>query len=116
MAWVPVPEPGSVPDHPSPGRPPLALHWVALGTFQLSWADSPVCRLTVEAVKLIAAAAMEGTTSVPVLAGSRTDLMVRDPVLLVVSAVEFHTAAREVKSATPLLPLGAAGGLAGQVP
>jgi hypothetical protein len=47
--------------------------------------------------------------SVPVLLGSRTDFTVVAPVLLVESAVDFHTAAREVKSAVPLDPLGVGG-------
>jgi hypothetical protein len=46
-------------------------------------------------------------TNVPVSPGSRTDFRVTLPVLLVVSAVDFQTADREVKSATPLLPFGA---------
>ena len=51
---------------------------------------------------------------VPVLVGSNTDFMVVAPVEAVVSAVEFHTAASEVKSALPFEPLGAAGGDTGQ--
>jgi hypothetical protein len=46
---------------------------------------------------------------VPVLLGSRADFTVVLPVLLVESAVDFHTAAREVKSATPLDPFGVGG-------
>ena len=52
------------------------------------------------AVKLTISTGMLATTRVPVLAGSSTDFRVVVPVLLVVSAVEFHTEARAVKSAT----------------
>src|ERR1700683_2220344 len=45
------------------------------------------------------------TTTVPVSPGSSTDFSVVLPVELVVSAVEFHTDASAVKSATPLGPL-----------
>jgi hypothetical protein len=55
-------------------------------------------------------------TSVPVSAGSRTDFSVALPVVLVVSAVEFQTADKDVKSAKPLLPFGAGGFATGHIP
>jgi hypothetical protein len=59
---------------------------------------------------------LPGTTRLPVPPGSRTDSRVASAVLLVVSAVEVHTAASDVKSATPFEPFGAGGGVAGQAP
>ena len=56
------------------------------------------------------------TTSVPVLPGSRTLLSVVVPVVLDVSALESHVAAREVESATPLEPFGFEGELVGHDP
>jgi hypothetical protein len=106
-----VPDAASVPDHPSPETPPLAVHCVAPGAPQLSVTDCPIEMLSTDALNVTNAARALGITTVPVLCGSSTALRVALPVLLVVSAVEFHTAARDVKSATPLLPLGA-GGLA----
>ena len=89
---------------------------MALGTVQLNCTISPSSGVAEEVVNVIGAAGMLETTSVPVPAGSSIDLSVSGLVLLVVSAVEFQTAASEVKSAAPLDPLGAAGGLMGQDP
>ncbi len=61
------------------------------------------------AVKFMVAAGILEVTYVPVLFASRTLLRVVVPVELDESAVEFQTAASEVKSAAPLLPLGADG-------
>src|SRR5262245_19499987 len=59
---------------------------------------------------------LPGTTTLPVSPGSRADLSVLAPVLLVISAVELHTAASAVKSATPFEPFGAGAGRTGQAP
>jgi hypothetical protein len=56
------------------------------------------------------------TTSLPVWALSSTDWSVVDPVELVVSAVEFQTAATEVYRAVTVEALGAGGGITGHIP
>lgn len=65
------------------------------------------------AVKVMVAAGTLEVTCVPLLFASRMFLRVVAPVELDVSAVEFQTAAREVKSAAPLAPLGADGDVTG---
>jgi hypothetical protein len=94
-----VPDAASVPDHPSPEMPPPAVHCVAPRASQVSVTDCPMETLSIDALNVTNGAKALGTTRVPVLPGSSTVLSVLLPVLLVASAVEFHTAARDVKSA-----------------
>src|SRR3984885_6655600 len=108
-----LPEPLNVPVQPSPATPSTAVHCVALGTFQVSTMDEPVDTLYADELKVMFAAAALATTVAPEFGGSNTVLSVADPVLVVVSATEFQTAANEVKSAAPFEPLGAVGGLTG---
>jgi hypothetical protein len=89
---------------------------VAVGAFQVRVVACPIDSETAEALKEITATGALGTTTVPVPPGSRTDLRVVVPVLLVVSEIEAQTAAREVKSAMPLVPFGTGGFATGHEP
>src|SRR6185312_2951746 len=101
----------------SPGTPPEAVQLLALGADHVSSSDVPTGGASCDGEKFSGLPpAMPFMVSVPVECGSSTCCRVFVPVLLVVSAVEFQIAAREVKSATPLLPLGAVGGVTGQAP
>src|SRR5580692_1131054 len=103
-----------LPDQPSPASPPLGVHSLAPDALQVRVRGSPYTCAPAEAPRETATAGALGVVRVPVFCGSRTDLIVVLPVALVLSLTEFHTAASAVKSATPLLPLGAWGGEAGQ--
>src|SRR5580700_2753176 len=111
-----VPAVATVPDQPSPLMPPVAVHCSAPATFQLNSVLSPKDSESVEAVKAMASTAALGAVNAPVLPGSSTDRSVVVPVLLVVSAVDCQTADIEVKSAAPLVPLGAGGFATGHIP
>src|SRR5215469_14264325 len=112
-----------VPQAP-PGTPPLRVQLVASLADQATekaWPAATVAGLNVMCgagggVPLSAtiSTGLLGTTRLPVLPGSSTARSVVLPVLLVVSAVEFHTAASAVKSAVPFVPSGAGAGVAGQ--
>ena len=104
----------SAPLHPSPEEPPPAVQLLAPATLQLSVAVSPSYSEPDEDWNEMPAAAVLGTMRAPVLVGSSTDCSVAPPVVLVGSAVEFHTAESCVKSATPFAPLGAVSGTTGQ--
>jgi hypothetical protein len=99
----------------SPGTPPEAVQLLAFGADHVSSIDVPTGGASCDGEKLSGLPpTMPLMVSVPVDCGSSACCRVLVPVVLVVSAVEVQTAAREVKSATPLLPLGAAGGVTGQ--
>ena len=109
-----MPVAASEPTQPSPVTPPLAVHPVAPGASHDSGTVRPCVCAPYGDVKLRRDTEAAATTVVPVLDGSSTDFRVVVPVVLVLSAVEFHMAARDVKSAEPFEPFGAGGLGAGQ--
>lgn len=109
-----------------PGIPPVRVQLAALLADQVAVKLCPAVTLpglklilgagAAVAVSAVIEAGMLGTVRTPVPAGSSTERKVTPPVLLVESAVEVHTAASAVKSATPFEPSGGDIVATGQAP
>src|SRR5450432_4172613 len=109
-ATLPLPARG--PLQPSPLTPPKASQPLAPWASQDSSTELPTSALMKLLARDIEAAGAVAVRSTPVPWGSSTERSVA--AVPVGSALEFHTAASDVKSLLPLEPLGAVASAVGQ--